>query len=83
MAIISSGDEVTVESIPLEIQLQPEAARHSSLQQTREMAEREHIIEALNESEWNVSAAARRLNIERTNLHKRIRALGVNRKTGE
>jgi two-component system nitrogen regulation response regulator NtrX len=84
MAILSSGDEVTIESIPLEIQLQPESARHSTLQQTRETAEREHIIEALNESGWNVSAAARLLNIERTNLHKRIRALGVNRnKTGE
>jgi len=47
------------------------------LQQTRESAERESIIKALEQTNWNVSGAARVLGIERTNLHKRIRALGI------
>jgi transcriptional regulator of acetoin/glycerol metabolism len=34
---------------------------------------------ALEESKCNVSGAARRLGMERTNLHKRIRALGLSR----
>ena len=42
-------------------------------------AEREHILRALEESNWNVSGAARTLGMERTNLHKRIRALGLAR----
>ena len=47
----------------------------------RESAEREHILRALDESSWNVSGAARALGMERTNLHKRIRALGLTRGT--
>jgi two-component system nitrogen regulation response regulator NtrX len=43
------------------------------------LAEREHILRALEESNWNVSGAARALGMERTNLHKRIRALGLTR----
>jgi two-component system nitrogen regulation response regulator NtrX len=49
------------------------------LREARESAEREHILKALEESKWNVSGAARVLGMERTNLHKRIRALGLNR----
>jgi two-component system, NtrC family, nitrogen regulation response regulator NtrX len=51
----------------------------ASLQQTRNTAEREHLLRALDASGWNVSAAARTLGMERTNLHKRIRALGLKR----
>ena len=46
---------------------------------TLEEAGREHILRALEESKWNVSGAARALGMERTNLHKRIRALGLSR----
>ncbi|MGA2577849.1 MAG: helix-turn-helix domain-containing protein [Bryobacteraceae bacterium] len=33
----------------------------------------------MEEASWNVSGAARALGMERTNLHKRIRALGLSR----
>jgi two-component system nitrogen regulation response regulator NtrX len=36
-------------------------------------------LRALEEAGWNVSGAARALGMERTNLHKRIRALGISR----
>ena len=32
---------------------------------------------ALEEAGWNVSSAARSLGMERTNLHKRMRSLGI------
>jgi two-component system, NtrC family, nitrogen regulation response regulator NtrX len=79
MAILTPGDAIAPESIPLEIRLQSEAGIPSSLQQTRDSAERERILQALEETNWNVSASARILGVERTNLHKRIRALGLNR----
>jgi two-component system nitrogen regulation response regulator NtrX len=50
-----------------------------NLREAKESAEREHIMRALEESKWNVSSAARVLGMERTNLHKRIRALGLDR----
>jgi len=79
MAILSSGEVLTTEAIPLELKLQKETGPRSSVQEARESAEREHVLRALDQSGWNVSSAARALGMERTNLHKRIRALGLAR----
>jgi two-component system nitrogen regulation response regulator NtrX len=79
MAILTAGDKLTREAIPVEIRVQREAGPKSTIQEARESAEREHILRALEESNWNVSGAARALGMERTNLHKRIRALGLSR----
>ena len=79
MAILTSGDRITVESIPVEIRLARDMSPKSNLKEARESAERDHILRALEECSWNVSGAARVLGMERTNLHKRIRALGLTR----
>jgi two-component system, NtrC family, nitrogen regulation response regulator NtrX len=79
MAILTPGEHLTREAIPVEIRVQREAGPKSTIQEARESAEREHILRALEESKWNVSGAARALGMERTNLHKRIRALGLSR----
>jgi two-component system nitrogen regulation response regulator NtrX len=79
MAILTAGDLLGEDSVPLEIQVRREAPGGSSLQQTRNTAEREYLLRALDGSGWNVSRAARALGMERTNLHKRIRALGLSR----
>ncbi len=78
MAILSAGDRLTPEAVPLELRLPREGAK-SSIQDAREAAERETILRALEAASWNVSSAARTLGMERTNLHKRIRALGLSR----
>jgi two-component system nitrogen regulation response regulator NtrX len=79
MAILSREDRISAPSIPLEIRLVPPADSRSNLHLTRDSAERESILKALEQSNWNVSGAARILGIERTNLHKRIRALGIDK----
>src|SRR5689334_19982701 len=79
MAILSPGERLTRDAIPVEVRVQREAGPKSTIQAARESAEREHILRALEESAWNVSGAARALGMERTNLHKRIRALGLTR----
>ncbi|MGO9096415.1 MAG: sigma-54-dependent transcriptional regulator [Bryobacteraceae bacterium] len=79
MAILTPGERLGVDSVPLEIRLPEENGARSSVQDARDAGEREHILRALDESGWNVSAAARALGLERTNLHKRIRALGIRR----
>ena len=79
MAILTQGEHLTRDSIPVEIRVQRETGPKSTIQEARESAEREHILRALEESKWNVSGAARALGMERTNLHKRIRALGLSR----
>ena len=79
MAILSPGDEISAAVVPLEICLSSDADFRSNLQHTRASAERESILKALEQTNWNVSGAARVLGIERTNLHKRIRALGISK----
>ena len=78
MAILTPGNRITIESLPMEIRFPPSSAP-SGLQETRDAAERDRIVQALGQTDWNVSGAARLLGIERTNLHKRIRALGLSR----
>jgi two-component system, NtrC family, nitrogen regulation response regulator NtrX len=79
MVILSPGEQLGRDSIPVEVRVQRETGPKSSVQEARESAEREHILRALEEANWNVSGAARALGMERTNLHKRIRALGLSR----
>jgi len=79
MAILSSGEHIVAAAIPIEIRVQKEAGPRSTVHEARESAEREHLLRALEGASWNVSGAARALGMERTNLHKRIRALGLTR----
>jgi two-component system nitrogen regulation response regulator NtrX len=79
MAILTPGERIGVEAIPVEVRHYRDSSQRSSVQEAREGAERDHILKALDAVDWNVSAAARALGMERTNLHKRIRALGLNR----
>jgi transcriptional regulator of acetoin/glycerol metabolism len=44
--------------------------------------ERNYIVETLKEADWNVSKAAVTLGVERTNLHKKIRAYAIKRGEG-
>ena len=79
MAILTTGERITRAAIPVELRLARETGTKSTVHEAREHAEREHLLRALEESQWNVSGAARALGMERTNLHKRIRALGLSR----
>jgi two-component system nitrogen regulation response regulator NtrX len=50
-----------------------------NLKEFRDEMEAELIKQRLVEHEWNISAAAKSLQIERTNLHKRMRQLNIHR----
>ena len=78
MAILSLGSEINVDAVPMEIR-SPASPAASGLHGVRDAAERGRIVQALEQTNWNVSGAARLLGIERTNLHKRIRVLGLSR----
>jgi two-component system nitrogen regulation response regulator NtrX len=79
MAILTTRDRITAESIPLEIRQSPPLRSGNGLQEVRDAAERERIRQALEQAGWNVAGAARLLGTERTSLHKRIRALDIKR----
>jgi transcriptional regulator of acetoin/glycerol metabolism len=50
-----------------------------TLKDFREEMEKEFILMRLEQNEWNISRAAAALGIERTNLHKKLKAYGIQR----
>src|SRR5215471_3090258 len=57
----------------------PAEARALPLREFRDHMEREYIRMKLDDNGWNISRTASLLGIERTNLHKKMRALGLSR----
>lgn len=84
LVILSSGDQVTLEDLPEELQekrslLNIQRLGSRSLKEVREEVERSYIQHKLEENEWNISRTAEILGIERTNLHKKIKAYALQR----
>ena len=94
MAILS-GDRITLDDLPEEGVLsevrrgsgQPsglpakldEAGERLTLRDYRSRAEKDYILQTLDEVGWNISRAATILGVERTNLHKKMRSYGIRR----
>jgi len=85
--MIMSGERITVADLPDEIAVsKPEAKicpasieQRLTLRDYREAAERQYILQTLEENDWNISRTAQILGIERTNLHKKLKILGLTR----
>jgi two-component system nitrogen regulation response regulator NtrX len=57
----------------------PSEARNLPLRDLRDLVERQYIRSKLDDNGWNISRTAQVLGIERTNLHKKMRSLGISR----
>jgi two-component system nitrogen regulation response regulator NtrX len=55
---------------------------HATMREFRERSERQYIIDTLKMTGWNISRTAILLGVERTNLHKKIRAYQIKRGEG-
>ncbi len=55
------------------------ASKPYTLREFREKSERSYIVETLRATGWNISRTAILLGVERTNLHKKIRAYQIQR----
>ncbi|MGH7473363.1 MAG: helix-turn-helix domain-containing protein, partial [Candidatus Methylomirabilales bacterium] len=55
----------------------PEGWRRTSLREARNRFERDYILMHLQENQWNVTRTAERLKIERSNLHRKLKAHGI------
>ncbi|HEX4338106.1 MAG TPA: sigma-54 dependent transcriptional regulator [Polyangiaceae bacterium] len=67
------------DSQPPPLAVQTASGARPTLREYRDSAEKSYILEVLRELEWNISRAAVTLGVERTNLHKKIRAYGIKR----
>jgi DNA-binding NtrC family response regulator len=60
----------------------PSGQAHATLREFRERTERQYIVDTLKMTGWNISRTAILLGVERTNLHKKIRAYQIKRGEG-
>ncbi len=87
LAIMSPGNTITVSQLPQSIygnRQQALAKDKSSISLTagtfrtaKEEFEKEFLILKLVENEWNISRTAEAIEIERSNLHRKIKAYGI------
>jgi len=62
---------------PREYQHAPGFDNHESLKQARGNFEREYIHNVLKKNNWNIASTASELKIEKSSLHKKLKALGI------
>lgn len=92
LSIMVLGPEIEATDLPSLKGIEPRTSSDSSvgdawpkissgrtLREVREQIERHYIAEALYTCGWNVTQTARRLGIERTNLHKKIKQYALER----
>ncbi|MFQ5959812.1 MAG: sigma-54-dependent transcriptional regulator [Candidatus Methylomirabilales bacterium] len=60
-----------------EVSFVPDISGAASLREARNRFEREYILMHLRENQWNVTRTAERLKIERSNLHRKLKAYGI------
>jgi two-component system, NtrC family, nitrogen regulation response regulator NtrX len=81
IVILNPQSRIDARHIPLHLAKKAAAERpgerYGSLQEVREAAEREYILRKLEEANGNVSRAAELLGLERSNLYRKMRALGI------
>jgi two-component system nitrogen regulation response regulator NtrX len=80
IVILNPQVRVDARHIPLAAaRRQPDrpTGRFGSLQEVREAAEREYILKKLEETSGNVTRTAELLGLERSNLYRKMKALGI------
>jgi two-component system nitrogen regulation response regulator NtrX len=86
LVIMMPGDLITAADLPLSLQTPQPVANHSlqlgqTLRELRDQVERDYILACLEATGDNITHAAQILGIERSNLHKKMRALGIDRRS--
>ncbi len=90
LVIMTPGAEIEATHVPPPIRSAPpenealddmvgsrSADSAGSLREARAAFERDYILRRLKENDWNISRTAEVLKIERSNLHRKIAALGI------
>ncbi len=82
IAIMSAGPEIGLSDLPPEILAasHDDARKAQTLRDAKSDFERSYILDKLEENEWNVSRTADVLNIERSNLHRKLKSFDIDPK---
>ncbi len=80
LVILNPQVRIDARHIPLQTARRPageRAERFGSLQEVREAVEREYILKKLEETNGNVTRTAELLGLERSNLYRKMKTLGI------
>jgi two-component system nitrogen regulation response regulator NtrX len=84
LLILSSGEEIDVSDVELlvgsgaeEAGLGADLAAAETFSEFKDRAERAFILQKLRDNDWNVSETARRVDMPRSNLYKKIERYGL------
>ncbi len=77
LVIMSSSENIDVKEIQPLKALRSDYFSYKTLREAREHFEKNFITKKLQENSWNVSKTAEDLEIERSNLHRKIKSLGI------
>ena len=91
LVIMTPGGTITMNHLPDYFGVEPNGREAgggrldsvlelSSLREAREEFEKEFIIQKLEEHDWNVSRTAEAIELERSNLHRKIKSYGIDMK---
>ncbi|KPK02111.1 MAG: Fis family transcriptional regulator [Nitrospira bacterium SG8_35_4] len=75
--IMHTSDVIEVKDIQPVRGVKADYSAFKTLREAREQFEKEFILKKLQENTWNVSKTAEELEIERSNLHRKIKSLGI------
>jgi two-component system nitrogen regulation response regulator NtrX len=89
LAIISSRDVIDLGMVPPSITEQrsgsaeagDSAADEIDYRKAREMFERDFFRRRLEENEWNISRTSEAVGLERSNLHRKMKQLGIRKES--
>jgi two-component system nitrogen regulation response regulator NtrX len=86
LVIMTPGDPITAADLPLPLQAPAAKGLGSfqagvTLREIRDRLEKDYILSCLEATGGNMSQAAELLGLERSNLYKKIRALGIESKS--
>lgn len=84
LCIMTPGDIIKLSDLPRDfmekIQVGDNANDpfgHGTLREARTCFEREYLLRKLDEYDWNISLTSTQIGVERSHLHRKMRALGI------
>jgi two-component system nitrogen regulation response regulator NtrX len=77
VVIMTPSDTVTPKNIVIGESARSDYFTFETLREARDSFEKDFITKKLEENNWNISRTAELLNIERSNLHKKIKAYNI------
>ncbi len=77
LVIMTPSDTITSKNFVIAEPTRQDYLVHKTLKEARDAFEKDFITKRLEENNWNVSKTAEILQIERSNLHKKIKAYNI------